>query len=361
MISSNFLVKNLIDSPKREENGIIRHLFLCLLICGLGATVGCADLGTGPDEERSERKTSSDGWGGDPLYDESSYDEPLWGDESTGGEIDPIVSDFLAQELPRSEDTSPDALLYAGPGYGPDVALACAQGTLYVAAGVATGALASAFAVLAVPSGPGAAALAPSSAGLFMVAGGMIGLGGSLASWGSCVVPVARLGMELIWNGYARVAGDLQGLVLQINAALSRPQADANTGTRTRTCSRSQCANMTRRYHQNFCDPLDQWRGDFDLHALDGTRLCEAAAGFLNCQDFESLIDLAAGCYKGRRAVSDRCHPGDLDHGHATAMRIAEQDLNICLDFFQRAGCGDRRSMRNDAFKRGEEAFPECR
>ena len=361
MITSNLFGKTLINPPARAQGVIVHYLLLSFLVCALGATVGCADLGTGADGERSERKTGSNGWGDDPLYDESPYDEPLWGDENAGEEVDPVVTEFLAQELPRSEDTSPDALLYAGPGYGPDVALACAQGTLYVAAGVATGALASTLAVLSVPSGPGAAALAPSSAGLFMVAGGMIGLGGSLASWGSCVAPVARLGMELIWNGYARVAGDLQGLVLQINAALSRPQAGANSETRTRTCSRSQCGNMTRRYHQNFCDPLDQWRGDFGLHALDATRLCEAAAGFLDCQDFSSLIDLAAGCFKGRRAVSDRCHPGDLDNGHATAMRIAEQDLNICLDFFQRAGCGDRRSTKNNALKRGEEAFPECR
>ena len=166
---------------------------------------------------------------------------------SLSPEDEAIIKQFLNTDLGELsyKDLSDGSLIVAGPGGGPEVVLGCTQGTLYVSAGVATGVLATVFAASGVvAAGEGVMAIAPVS------------------------VP--------IYATECKLGG-------------------------------KKCGNMTGRYKNAFCNPLNRKRDQLGIN-IHQNAICDL--GDLKCADIVEITRLAEGCWKGRHAVTQRCFNG---------------------------------------------------
>lgn len=328
------------------------HLFL---VCIGGLSIACSSIESFTDQESDNKLNSRSGSPGytDDLI--SDFDDPS---TPLSSEDEAIVNQFLNTDLGELsyEDLTDGSVIVAGPGGGPEVVLGCAQGTLYVAAGVATGVLATAFAASGVvAAGGGVAATAPASVPIYATAGGLIGLGLSASSWGQCVAPLARMGLELISNGYFSVARGLQEVVFQ-----SRRASVSNTQSQSTTheCKSGgkKCGDMTGRYKNAFCNPLNRKRDQLGINVHQNA-ICDL--GGLGCADIAEIARLAAGCWKGRHAVTQRCFNGKADPGHRLATEYAEGDFFSCIDLSFDLGCGDF-SIEDRLIDQAEQSYPEC-
>ena len=310
-------------------------------------------------ETRSQDKTGSttqSGWGYDDLYD-NSYNEAdsTWIED---GQTSAYVDEFLSAQLGSLEmgDLTDGSNVVAGPGYGPSVVLSCAEGALYVAAGAATGTLATIFAASGVAVGGGGVAVtAPASVPMYAAAGGLIGLGLSTSSWATCIAPLAQVGLGLIQHGYLSAARGLQSIVFEMRrSSPSQSQSQSNSGE-CRQGSRK-CGQMTGRYKNNYCNPLNEWRDWLNIN-VHTHGICDF--GGLSCSEIREVAGLAAGCWRGRKAVTDRCFDGQADPGHRKASQYAERDFDSCIDLSFRTGCQDY-SIEDELDRQAQNAFPEC-
>ena len=199
---------------------IARRTWMTLLIC-LTFNLGCGegDLSDPlPDSVESDEVKSV---GKADLYGDSSRDSYLLNDDddifadddSVDGAAKEDVETFLA--LNAGEATEYDLtngdVLVAGPGGGLTAVLGCAQGSLYVAAGALTGALATTVAASGAVGGPTVVATSSASVPIYAAAGGLIGLAVSSGAWSQCAGGLARLGTALFdAGGYDSAVRGLQ-------------------------------------------------------------------------------------------------------------------------------------------------------
>ena len=327
------------------------YLLLSLLLMSLS----CSDAN---DISSNSTDKTFNNYNSEPYLDSSnSFDD---GNEWEVSESDQtVIEAFLAQDLgePQYGDLTDGEILVAGPAASVEVVLSCSEGALYVTAGVATGALATAFAASGVVvGGAGAGATIPASVPLYAAAGGLIGLAASAPSWNQCFVGLAHLGFAFIQQGYFSAARGLQSVIQR--PTRSGSAAGSNTTTSECQGGSTQCRQMNRRYHSH-CDPLEDatkfitgtWNGD----------LCKSNLFFSNytCNDLFNIIRDAAACEAGRRLVTERCYGGRWDRGHIPPWENAKKQLRDCSTLF-RSRCGDLpdpQNLQSDA----ENQYPECR
>lgn len=332
----------------------------CTLLLTLGCInlFSCSDMQTSPDG--SSEKLFGD-YNEDPFGESYGYDEfeDTW---STSSDEQAVIDEFLSLDLGEEQvgDLTDGEVLVAGTASNVKVVLSCSQGTLYVAAGAAVGALATVFAASGVlAAGAGAAVTAPASVPLYAAAGGLIGLAASSGSWTQCFAGLANLGLQLAFNGYLSVARGLQGVIQRPQR--QRTVSGASTGTASSECQGGgrQCRQMHDRY-KDFCGPLES-----ATEALTGRwdgGLCTQEARFFGrytCNDLMDFVQQAAGCEAGRRLVTNRCYGGNWDQGHIPPHRNAKNQLRNCSNLF-RSRCGelpDTPRITSDA----ESQYPECR
>ena len=345
--------KNLIDLQLKKLFYLTRGV--ALLSC-IFMVLSCSETNTVNSDSSNKL---FDEYNSDPYLDSSnSFDDDYdsWG---VSQEDQSIIDEFLAQDLgePQYGDLTDGEILVAGPAVGIEVVLGCSEGALYVAAGAATGALATAFAASGVlVGGVGVGATAPASVPLYAAAGGLIGLAASSPSWSQCFVGLARLGFAFIQQGYFSAARGLQTVIQRP----TRSRSTSGTTTASTECQGggAKCSQMNRRYH-SFCDPLEDatkfitgvWNGD----------LCKSSLFFSNysCGDLSNMIRDAAACEAGRRLVTQRCYGGRWDSGHVPPWENAKKQLRDCSTLYRR-NCGelpDPQSLQSDA----ENQYPECR
>lgn len=326
-------------------------LWLTLLLTGCAST---------SDEQLGSEKASQSPYDyyEDPY--ESQDPADAWADAANEADY-AAVQQLLAAELGEVEygDLTDGSIEVAGPGAGPSVVLSCQEGVAMVTAGVATGVLATALAASGVlAAGGGVVATAPASVPVYATAGGLIGFGLSSSSWITCLAPVARLGLALIQNGYFSAARGIQSLVSQWSGSSDRDQAASGATSATSDCRQRsrECGDMTGRYKNSFCNPLNRKRDglDIDVHA---NGICDF--GGIGCQEIAEIARLAAGCWRGRKAVTDRCFNGQADYGHKLATEYAERDFFSCIDLSFDMGCGDF-GLEDRLFDQAENAYPEC-
>ena len=102
-------------------------------------------------------------------------------------------------------------VLVAGPGGALTAVLGCAEGSLYVAAGALTGALATTVAASGAVAGPTVVATSSASVPIFAAAGGLFGLAVSGGAWAACAHGLAQLGTALYdAGGYDSAVRGLQ-------------------------------------------------------------------------------------------------------------------------------------------------------
>ena len=333
-------------------------MLLCFMISCFGGLSGCSDA---LEVEQNILDKSS-------YHERSYYDDPYadpYGETSENPwgmhhDDEAVIEQLLAQDLGylEPEDLTDGSTVVAGPGYGPSVVLSCQEGALYVIAGAATGVLATVFAASGVvAAGGGVAATAPASVPMYAAAGGLIGLGASSASWGRCITPLARVALGLIQNGYLSAARGIQELVFQMRRG-SDAQSQSQSQSVTDECRGKgrKCNDMTGRYKNNFCDPLNEWRDwlHVDVHEAG---ICDL--GGLSCADIAEIAQLAAGCWRGRQAVTQRCFGGRADPGHQRATDYGERDFFSCVDLSFEMGCNDY-SIEDRLDQQAQDAYPEC-
>ena len=343
-----------------------RHLSLALgaLLISLfisAISVGCSESGVG-QEGVGKASQSPYGYYEDPY--EDPYSDPYAQSDNPWSEADlDAVEELLATDIGEIEDgdLTDGSALVAGPGAGVSVVLSCQEGVAYVTAGVATGVLATVLAASGVvAAGGGVAVTAPASVPVYATAGALIGFGLSSSSWVTCLGAVAQIGLGLIQNGYFSAARGIQSLVSQWSGDATRDRDQATSGAQstTSTCRSGtrECNDMTGRYKNSFCNPLNRWRDRLgvDVHA---NAICDL--GGLNCQEIAEVARLAAGCWRGRKAVTDRCFGGQADYGHKLATDYAEGDFFSCIDLSFDLGCGDG-GIEDRLFDQAESAYPEC-
>lgn len=334
-------------------------LFL-ISLCSLNA---CSDMESLEDEESVEKA-----YGNESYYDDyNEYDDGTNQEQLLKSDDEEIIDQFLSTDIGQLEsgDLTDGSVLVAGTGAaGPAVVLNCSKGALYISAGVATGVLATVFASSGVlVGGGGVAATAPASVPIYATAGGLIGLGLSSSSWASCIAPLARVGFSLIHNGYFSAARGLKAIVSQArqdSRSDTQTYAPSQTQTQTHTdeCQSNgrKCDQMTGRYKNNFCNPLNTRRNDLGVNVHD-YGICDFGA--LSCNDLAELARLAAGCWRGRQAVTQRCFGGQADYGHKRAAEYAERDFFSCVDASFQMECGDY-SIEDRLDDQAQNAYPEC-
>lgn len=339
----------------------IEAIFHCslstlIVISCLYSCTGTEDLSSSQNEDKIFGDYSDD------SYYHSSEDYFADDDEgwSTTGDDQALIDEFLSYDLgePQYGDLTDGEILVAGPALGVEVVIGCSEGALYVAAGSATGALATVFAASGVlAGGVGVGATATASVPLYAAAGGLIGMAASSASWGQCFGGLANLGLNLIQQGYFSAARGMQSVLRRPTRSTS--MSGATSASAECRGGGSKCRQMNNRYH-SFCDPLET-ATQLLTNRWDGGLCTNADRYFRNysCNDLSSMVKNAAGCEAGRRLVTDRCYGGNWDRNHIPPWRNAQNQLRNCSNLF-RQRCGSLPSgdqIRSEA----ENQYPECR
>ena len=330
-----------------------------LLLLSMFSLSACSDVESLRDRDSIDKTYGSESYYDDYYQDDDHQEQAFKADDEE------VINQFLSTDIGQLEsgDLTDGSLLVAGSNVaGPAVVLNCSTGVLYVSAGVATGVLATVFASSGVlAAGGGVAVTAPASVPIYATAGGLIGLGLSSSSWASCAIPLAKVGLGLIGNGYLSAARGLKSVVSQIyQGARSDDQASAPSQTQTRAeeCQPGgrECDNMTGRYKTNFCNPLNAKRDNLGIN-IHENGICDF--GGLSCDALAEIARLAAGCWRGRQAVTQRCFGGNADYGHAQATEYAELDFFSCIDASMDMSCGDY-SLEDRLDDQAQNAYPEC-
>lgn len=337
--------------PVNSLYQFIKRLFVMTLMSSTLLS-GCADMST--QSEGADKTFSSSG-----SYDSlsSDADGDTYGETALSPEDQDTVQQLINTNLGALEDgdLTDGSTLVAGPAYAPEVILSCQEGVAYVSAGVATGVLATVLAASGiVAAGGGVVATSTASVPVYATAGGLIGFGLSSSSWTTCIGAIASVGLGLIQNGYFSAARGLQSLVLQWSG--DRASSGAQSAAQSCRQGSRQCNDMTGRYKNTFCNPLNRRRDQLGINVHEYA-IC--ARGGLSCQEVVELARLAAGCWRGRQAVTDRCFGGRADDGHRLATEYAEGDFFSCVDLSFDLGCGDP-MIEDRLFDQAESAYPEC-
>ena len=192
-------------------------------------------------------------------------DDDIFADDSVDGAAKEDVETFLALndgEATEYDLTNGDVLV-AGPGGGLTAVLGCAQGSLYVAAGALTGALATTVAASGAVGGPTVVATSSASVPIYAAAGGLIGLAVSSGAWSQCAGGLARLGTALFDAGGYDSA--VRGLQLAIRGS-GRQSASSDRDTSiaaTITCSQATYDRLKQR-KKSWCGSREKPRSCHD-------------------------------------------------------------------------------------------------
>ena len=348
----DYLLSKKIVKPSHPQHTLHTMLSICYMMLSIILLLtACGDMQPTEESDVSDKSYTQNSYYEDP-YKGDLYESQLTAEEKA------LIDQFLAESIGELEfgDLTDGSTIVAGAASGPDVVLQCTHGAVSVVAGVAVGTLATVFASSGVVAGGGGAAVTvPASLPLYATAGGLIGFGVSSSSWATCIAPLARMGMGLIYHGYYSAARGLQAIVFQARGESAGQSRAQSTTSECKSGSRK-CNDMTGRYKNSFCNPLNRWRDQLGVN-VHQYGICEL--GGLSCDDLAEIARLAAGCFRGRQAVTQRCFDGRADPGHKKATDYAERDFFSCVDLSFDMGCGDY-SIEDRLDQQAQNSYPEC-